>query len=365
MSTLSVPQPTYQTWQKPSSNDTKITNGSNRPSSRDDNGLLMKSTLAGVFGSQTSLSDLTGDSDPYHYTYKAYRNTPAQKPRTIENDNDFLNDINRSLTMPQIVVETPSDNHDFSKKVTISRTRLAQNTPTSTMRRQLIHTWAQIQLFMFGVIYGQLANRFFAKTFYPIPTSLTNSSVLSLTPQMLPWWVWGIFCVIVGTLVPYLDRTRPAWLEPGFFLPSKTFFYSSFAHTNSLAITATGTTTMINSIGGQKSFISRCDWNSAIRTFAAFLGLGLAVRKLQFSSLGQVASLWALVSPVLWFLLDGTWTGIVCGLGISAAGGALVTATAVSAGVRNYDDGAMLPMALCLYFCCALCFGNIGRRLMK
>jgi hypothetical protein len=25
----------------------------------------------------------------------------------------------------------------------------------------------------------------------------------------------------------------------------------------------------------------------------------------------------------------------------------------------------VLPIALCLYFCCALCFGNIGRRLMK
>lgn len=364
MSTLSVPKFSYRPpkQQPRHSSNFVTTNASNTSDSRssspydNNNSLLMKSTLAGVFGSQASLSDLAGDTDPYHYTYKAHTppTSASRRRRTIDNDKDFLNDINRSLTTPRIVVaaaahDTPTSSQALPAPEMAAVAAAIGGSASATIPgrhrpQQLIDAWPQLQLFGFGVVYGELANRFFAQSCYPS----TSAAASPQQPQMLAWWAWGIVCLIVGTLMPYLDRIRPAWLEQGFFLPSKTFFYSSFAHTN--------TTGSITSSSG---------WNSAIRTFAAFLGLGLGVRKVPVSSLAQVAWLWALVSPVLWFLLDGTWTGLVAGI-VAAAGGVITSMKTISSATDSADsNGAVLPIALCLYFCCALCFGNIGRRLMK
>jgi hypothetical protein len=381
MSTLSVPKFIYRPQQQCDSSDfdnanTFTTSGS-RPTSPFDssnsNSLLMKSTLAGVFGSQASLSDLAGDTDPYHYTYKAHsppRSAP-RRPRIIDNDKEFLNDINRSLTTPRIVVAAASHGTptlsqtspapEMTAAAATSGPALVKRPSRRQRGQQLVHAWAQLQLFGFGVVYGELANRFFAQTCYPSASAATSPQQQT---HMLVWWAWGIVCLIVGTIMPYLDRMRPAWLEQGFFLPSKAFFYSSFAHTNTTSSTRNKNSSS-NGLGIKKSIISQCDWNSAIRTFAAFLGLGLGVRKLPVGSLAQVAWLWALVSPVLWFLLDGTWTGLVAGLVAAAAGGAVTSMKTTSPATAEDGNGAVLPIALCLYFCCALCFGNIGRRLMK
>lgn len=58
-------------------------------------------------------------------------------------------------------------------------------------------------------------------------------------------------------------------------------------------------------------------YTEIIRSCITFLGINYAIRNLQWSSFLQISSVWSLLNPALWLLLDGTVNGFLSSLLLS------------------------------------------------
>ena len=316
---------------------------------------LTTSALSGVFGSQVSLSELAGDDagqrsgtepEGAAATGSRFGKPPkighTRKSASIDDYDDFLKDANKSLhrAFTEPVARRrrgsmPFYNLDASsvqgRKILARRTSLPALTPSQVPVRLSITNLLirLVTLFAFGIAYGELARNLHDN--HQVPSGTLDISVSQNTAvYSLVWGAQGIF---LGFMLPLFD-----WLFPG-----STDFRASF-----------------ESKGGN-------DWSSIIRAVSAFMGLGLGVRKLPWDSSAQVAALWGLVNPFLWYMFDGTRNGLLLSCA-TAVFGTIVFAVAFpshlpEAGLSSIYM-AVAGWVASVYFCCSICFGNIGRRIL-
>lgn len=317
---------------------------------------LTTSALSGVFGSQTSLAELAGDESTNTASGKNGDNnypaiekvsnisttTPGGTPKSIDNYDSFLDDANRSLTkvMNGTVIKKRRGSMSFpnsavsaTRRQTTTLTRhatLPAMTPNNKLVRLSFNTLLIriITLFGFGVGFGELARHLHDNhevTPHTLDISLSDNNLATYS------LVWGAQGIVLGLLFPFFD-----WLFPE----------------------------DVNFKQGK----SGSDWSSIIRAVSAFLGLGLGVRKLPWDSSEQVAALWGLLNPFLWYLFDGSRNGFILST-LVAVLGTLVFAVFFPSHLPQAELSSMYVSVAAwiasVYFCCSICFGNIGRRILS
>ena len=136
------------------------------------------------------------------------------------------------------------------------------------------------------------------------------------------------------------------------------------------------------------------DWLDVVRAIGAFVGVAFAIRKLSWQSTMQLSLTLALANPALWYLLDRSPAGFILSALVSIGGTglllginpALVPAPSQGQAILSQQSGngtaasmAGEPLVLGFFshesvgvatwiasvlFVSAVCFGNIGRRLV-
>lgn len=279
---------------------------------------LTTSALSGVFGSQVSLAELAGDT--------VSSRTRNRNPGAL-NDDDILDEETKkslvsghgSMSVPSKQQRTPKQHASLPSLSDTGFVRLSF--PTLVVRL--------IALFVFGVGYGELARNLHDNhqvTNETLNIAISqNSAIFSLA--------WGAQGILLGFLLPLFD-----WLFP----------------TEASKRAASGK-------GGT-------DWSSIIRAIAAFLGVAYGVRKLPWDSSMQVAALWGLVNPFLWYLLDATRNGFILSSLVAIVGTCVFAIVFPS----NLPKAELSPMYITVtvwvasvYFICSICFGNLGRRMLS
>lgn len=252
---------------------------------------LTNSALAGVFGSNVSLAELTGDVS----------NSPSRRPSNTDLSGERKqqqNNLNDSKT---------------SKKY--------QSRPLSIL--SLLSSI--VTLFGFGVAYGQLSRHLHDNhqvTSYTLDIDQTGAFSL----------LWGSQGIVLGFLFPVFD-----WIYP-----EKNRKWS-------------------RGKGG-------ADASSIIRSIAAFMGVAYGIRKLSWTSTLQAAFYWGMVNPCLWFILDATRNGFILSC-LTAIVGTTVFAIIFPnhlppPGLSEAYVSVTVWVAS-VFFCCSICFGNTGRRLLS
>lgn len=327
---------------------------------------LTSSALTGVFGSQTSLADLAGDT-----TQASFSSDQSDLPSSsIEGDDDFLDEANRSLTnslnggsltkprLRSAIYPASSSSSSTSSLTSASRPRSAPtqrhhllpslSSRTGSVRLSFLSIFVRfVTLFVAGVAYGELARNLHDNHLVTIETLDIAASATAfvsgpesgfLQSSVIFSMVFGAQGILLGLLLPLFDRVFPA--------------AASVSQRKLLASSGKG----------------GADWSSIIRAVAAFLGVAYGVRKLPWESTMQVAVLWGLVNPFLWYLLDGTRNGFILSA-LTAIVGTMVFAVLFPANlpqpVLSTGYIAVTVWIASTFYICSICFGNIGRRILS
>ncbi|CAN3359496.1 protein Nsg2p [Diutina catenulata] len=110
--------------------------------------------------------------------------------------------------------------------------------------------------------------------------------------------------------------------------------------------------------------------NEVVRSSICFLGISYAIRKLEWNSFFQIASVWSLLNPALWLLLDGTANGFLVSVAVAALGCASIyvdnKVLVASFLETNPADNVSLWLWIgSFFFCASIIFGKIGRGLFQ
>lgn len=292
---------------------------------------LTSSALAGVFGSHASLSELAGDdgtSTPATLKRASRPNTKSSTSSSIDSYKGFLDDANKSL-----MDSLKNNQHEKHVEPSLRRASLSSNPGTVISRRASLPAFTPatthrlvplsassifirfMTLFAFGIAYGVFARQIYFNS------SVATSSSPS-TPYLL---IWGAQGVAFGFALPLLD-----------------YFFSSHL-------------SLVRAVNK--------DWSMTLRAVFAFLGLGLGVRKLQIESDFQASAHWGLMTPFVWYLLDGTRNGFLLSCVAAALGKSALYGMAQQQN-QQLDTPAAAVWVASVYFCCSICVGNIGRRIL-
>lgn len=215
---------------------------------------------------------------------------------------------------------------------------------------------------MFGVAYGVIV------------THLHNSKSFTVSPvtieidrYSLRYYVqWGLAGVALGSLLPWLDGETEG--------------------------------------DGSGSGKGKIEWDPAVRSIGAFVGIAYAIvspppsprafipsysipflgltnkqRKLPWQSTLQVSLTLALINPFLWYLIDRTRAGFWFSAAVGIAGTAVLLQTnpemiqapetvfagdkGLVAGLVSVESVGVTTWISSVLFCSCVCFGNVGRRL--
>ncbi|KAG0131525.1 insulin-induced protein-domain-containing protein [Tuber indicum] len=187
-------------------------------------------------------------------------------------------------------------------------------------------------LFAFGVAYGAVVTDLHnSKKFSPSTVDIDRYN-----PRYLVQW--GLAGVVLGSLLPWLD----------------------------------GKDTGNGSIG------AKIDWDPAVRSIGAFVGIAYAIRKLPWQSTLQVSVSLSLVNPFLWYLIDRTRVGFWLSAAVGITGTAFLLQTnpemiqtpetisfpdeSKIAGSVSVESFGVTVWIASVLFCSCVCFGNVGRR---
>ncbi|ANB15552.1 Nsg2p [Sugiyamaella lignohabitans] len=320
---------------------------------------LTTSALAGVFGSQVSLAELNGDVS----NAPSRVQTPVGRDRATRGIDEFsdktafyngingrvngrdklqsgINKLNRrkgnspggrvSPSIPSLSAADDEDETDEdvsgssrgnSSSVTYSLPGVPLSAPTLAVRLAL--------LFGFGVAYGQLSKQLHDNHFVTEHTlDIDHTGFFSL--------IWGFQGILLGFLLPLFD-----WLFPE-------------------------QRKRLHGKGG-------ADWSSIVRAVAAFMGVAYGIRKIAWTSTMQAAFYWGMVNPCLWFILDATRNGFILSTLVATVGTfvfALIFPDHLPerytlAGSVSENYLSVVALVASVFFCCSICFGNLGRRLLS
>ncbi|CAK9438088.1 uncharacterized protein LODBEIA_P24110 [Lodderomyces beijingensis] len=146
--------------------------------------------------------------------------------------------------------------------------------------------------------------------------------------------------LLMASVHPILDKVLPS------------IFTKRLLSSNPASANRNGTTNFLNDL---------------IRTCVTFLGISYAIRKIEWTSFLQVSIIWSLINPGLWLLLDGTISGFLSSLLVTA--GCCVSIYLQNARfILSYSKTTNDIIALWLwtgsfFFCGIIIFGKLGRGL--
>ncbi|KAK6949752.1 hypothetical protein Daesc_008073 [Daldinia eschscholtzii] len=254
--------------------------------------------------------------------------------------------------------------------------------PLSVTQRAFYHGMRSLLLFGLGVLYGMLAVQLRDRQI-----SVGALEMHNLLRNADGGYNWGYLTfsgvcgIVMGILLPWFDGV---W---------ERVFGSEDVAVESPVEQSAGDQTI-------KQPASFTDWALAIRGIGAFVGIAFAIRKLPWSSTLQVSLAFALVNPVLWYILDRSMSGLVLSVFSGLVGSAMLLGltpeavpspaapttpayeafgpeygNATNGGAGDLDQQETLTtiggasqetIALGIWlwsviFCCCICFGNIGR----
>ncbi|KAL8953674.1 MAG: hypothetical protein Q9222_000511 [Ikaeria aurantiellina] len=254
--------------------------------------------------------------------------------------------------------------------------------PHVTMRNYYLPLLLRtILLFLFGVAYGSIVTQLHDnQSIAPVKVEGINRN----TWRYLAFW--GVAGVLLGRLLPWID----AFWE-------RTLGVEENSATHLVAVEdpkAHDNDDVDEDVGGSSvkpESVLGADWNPAVRSIGAFVGIAFAIRKLPWQSTLQVSLTLAMVNPALWYLIDRSKPGFLLSSIVGIAGTALLlginpsivptppepspkahvsppTNTSVNdlydaARLVNNETIAVSTWVASVLFCSCVCFGNIGRRL--
>ncbi|KAI9781407.1 MAG: hypothetical protein M1839_006001 [Geoglossum umbratile] len=164
-----------------------------------------------------------------------------------------------------------------------------------------------ILLFVFGIAYGTIVTRLHDNRHVaPVRVEgFDRSDWRYLT-------FWGIAGVGLGSLLPWVDFLWEDRLESEEVVDTKEKKCS------------TGANGVASETSDKAGNGLAADWNPAVRSVGAFVGIAFAIRKLPWQSTLQVSLTLALVNPVLWYLIDRSKAGFLLSSVVGLAGTALL-----------------------------------------
>ncbi|KAI9834866.1 MAG: hypothetical protein M1819_002774 [Sarea resinae] len=192
---------------------------------------------------------------------------------------------------------------------------------------------------------------------------------------------WGIAGVGLGSLLPWVDILWETKIEDDVTVGTKETLQNLTPPSSDDEETEKKTQV----IGGLGA-----DWNPAVRSIGAFVGIAFAIRKLPWQSTLQASLTLALLNPVLWYTIDRSKPGFILSAIIGITGTAVLlginpeivpspatsspsasagvaaesmTKSGTLAGLISTESIGVSAWIASVLFCSCVCFGNIGRRL--
>ncbi|QSZ37677.1 hypothetical protein DSL72_008776 [Monilinia vaccinii-corymbosi] len=233
-------------------------------------------------------------------------------------------------------------------------------TPTLSSATISSRIFRSILLFSFGLLYGLLIKHLHDDR-HLAPFQM--ESIIKPSHDWKYLVFWGIAGVGLGSLLPLVDKSWEKNMQ------------SQFGN-------STGTPPEKAIDVGDSQAILGGDWILAVRSVGAF-------RKLPWASDMQASLTLALISPVLWYLIDRSKAGLAFSAAVGATGSALIlvsnsdlmpspatstknnTVSHQPVGYSGHGSENLVTMGnleagiwiSSVLFCSCVCFGNIGRRL--
>ncbi|CAG8955834.1 hypothetical protein HYFRA_00011703 [Hymenoscyphus fraxineus] len=234
--------------------------------------------------------------------------------------------------------------------------------------------WRSTLLFVTGMGYGGLVRQLHDDE------KLAPFQIEGIIKPIDNWTylvLWGLAGIFLGNLLPYIDTLFCSET------PLKTIIPPSVS-------TGLSPERAIQEQLNSDELVGT-DWQPAIRSVGAFMGIAFAIRKLPWASSLQASLTLFLVNPVLWYLVDRSKPGFVLSSAVGATGTALLLAsnpdmlpspTRLGLGTNEslqniFGDLDLIGISdyvsresveggiwiLSVLFCSCVCFGNVGRRL--
>ena len=233
-----------------------------------------------------------------------------------------------------------------------------------------------ILLFITGVIYGIFISELH---------DTQRIAPVQIETRIKRWsWsylsAWGGAAILLGALLPWVDVFWEEVLGDN---------KEAFPPSQQLAPAPKKTLTQEDGRPGSSAGENQeANWNAAIRSITAFIGVAFAIRRLPWQSTLQVSLTLALVNPVLWYLFDRSKPGFTLSAVVGIAGTVIAlgidpemvpspATPSPQAGIAHASfDGALAfdgrisverigvgTWIASVLFCSSLCFGNVGRKL--
>lgn len=286
----------------------------------------------------------------------------------------------------------------------------------SDVGRLVLHTAA---LGMIGVAYGVIVTQLQDKKVV-VPVKVEGIDMASR------WYLlfWGVCSIILGNTLPYLDEWTGQHTEEEKDAHKEAGGRRKGEEKEDWMLRQSET---LNVKGEQNTRTSLgADWNPAVRSIGAFVGIAFAIvsfrlpflqrhtrqptdtvslphqRRLPWQSTLQLSLTLALANPCIWYLIDRTRAGFLLSTFVGIVGAAVLLTVhpavlpqptrrpsppesqlglngsstvglsgqdALPLGLGRfgltYENIGVMTWATSVLFCSAVCFGNIGRRLQR
>ncbi|KAL8707911.1 MAG: hypothetical protein Q9220_007131 [cf. Caloplaca sp. 1 TL-2023] len=236
-----------------------------------------------------------------------------------------------------------------------------------------------ILLFLFGVAYGSIVTQLHDnQSIAPVKVEGIKRNTWSYLA------FWGVAGVLLGRLLPWIDVFWEKTMGD-----EKDYATHSVAVNNPKAQDPLDDGAEVPNTKPESML--GADWNPAVRSIGAFVGIAFAIRKLPWQSTLQVSLTLAMVNPALWYLVDRSKPGFLLSSIVGIAGTALLLSinpsivptppepspkahvpSPTNTSLNELYEGARLvnneaiavgTWVASVLFCSSVCFGNIGRRL--
>ncbi|KAK4898841.1 hypothetical protein LTR27_003572 [Elasticomyces elasticus] len=314
---------------------------------------LTSSTLFGIYQPTGYAADREEPSTPWGTGAE----TPVDSPTA-----SF--DFTRS-GIPDVVREKgPNGEIKHRRKSTMTTPRL-HHQPRKGFRRYFLPLAGRlVTMFGIGVAYGLLISHLHdTRDIAPIKLKGINR-------QGWPYLSsWGMAGVLLGEALPWLDKLWAPEEDEAVEEPAER----------------------------RKSIRGSGDWLDVVRAIATFVGIAFAIRKLSWQSTMQLSLTLALANPALWYLLDRSPAGFLLSTAVAIGGTGLLlginptlvptpsqgqtlvgrsngldsngtlaglSSEALVLGVFSQETVGVATWIASVLFVSAICFGNIGRRLV-
>ncbi|TKA57009.1 hypothetical protein B0A55_12491 [Friedmanniomyces simplex] len=315
---------------------------------------LTSSTLFGIYQPTGYATDREEPSTPWGTGAE----TPVDSPTASF---DFT-----KSGIPDMVRERGANGEvKHRRKSTINTPHIHQR-PRRGFRRYFLPLAGRLaMMFGLGVLYGLLISHLH-DTQEIAPVKLEG-----INRQGWPYLAsWGMAGVLLGEALPWLDKLWAADEDEAVEEREER----------------------------RKSVRGSGDWLDVVRAIGAFVGVAFAIRKLSWQSTMQLSLTLALANPALWYLLDRSAAGFILAVVVSLGGTGVLLGInpawvpppgqgqVFRSRMRGYSGNGTLPgrpsetlvlgflsqesvgvatWIASVLFVSAVCFGNIGRRLVS